>query len=158
MRHLVLSVVALAALAVFPSQALSHCQIPCGIYTDEMRFAMIDEHITTVEKAMKQIQELSSADPVNMNQVVRWVTNKESHAQEIQEIVNAYFFTQRLKPVADGADGYEDYLTSLKLTHAITVAAMKCKQTTDAANIAALRKATADYKAHYFKDAEHDHE
>jgi nickel superoxide dismutase len=42
---------------------------------------------------------------------VRWVTTKETHAQEIQDIVSAYFLTQRIKP-AEG-DMEADYLQSL---------------------------------------------
>ena len=36
----------------FVSQALAHCQIPCGVYTDEMRFTMLEEDFQTIEKAM----------------------------------------------------------------------------------------------------------
>jgi nickel superoxide dismutase len=49
---------------------LSHCEVPCGIYNDEMRFAMIEELILTIEKAMNQIRELSEESPQNMNQIV----------------------------------------------------------------------------------------
>ena len=37
----------------------AHCQIPCGIYGDIMRIDMLREHITTIEKSMTQINELS---------------------------------------------------------------------------------------------------
>jgi len=33
----------------------AHCEIPCGIYGDEARFAAIAEDLTTIEKAMTQI-------------------------------------------------------------------------------------------------------
>ena len=39
-------------------QAFAHCEIPCVIYDDEMRIRIINEHIVTVEKSMKQIIEL----------------------------------------------------------------------------------------------------
>jgi len=45
---------------VFGSLAYSHCQIPCGIYDDEARFTEIAEHITTIEKSMKEIESLSA--------------------------------------------------------------------------------------------------
>ena len=41
------------ALAAF--NAVAHCEIPCGIYTDEMRVQMIEEHCKTIEKSMSQI-------------------------------------------------------------------------------------------------------
>ena len=75
----------------------AHCEIPCGIYDDAMRIKMVAEHITTVEKSMKQVIALEKNKQANMNQLVRWVTNKEKHADEIQHIVAQYFMTQRIK-------------------------------------------------------------
>ena len=80
------------------SIAYSHCQIPCGIYDDQARFDMIAEHITTIEKSMNEIRKLSEQDKPNMNQIVRWVQNKEEHADELGHIVTYYFMTQRVKP------------------------------------------------------------
>ncbi|MHC4645494.1 MAG: superoxide dismutase [Ni], partial [Planctomycetota bacterium] len=60
----------------------SHCQIPCGIYGDPARFDTIAENITTIEKSMKQIVELSATKKPDMNQIVRWVQNKEKHADD----------------------------------------------------------------------------
>ena len=57
------------------SRVYSHCQIPCGIYDDPVRLKLIGEHITTIEKSMKQIQTLSQ-DQTNLNQSARWVQNK----------------------------------------------------------------------------------
>jgi len=156
MRNAALILV-LAAVAV-PALVLGHCQVPCGIYDDELRFQTIEEHITTVEKAMTSLAELSPQGAQNLNQIVRWVETKESHAQEIQDIMSAYFFTQRLKPVGASDAGYADYLESLRLIHEVAVSAMMCKQTVDPANVAGLRKAVAAYNVHYFKDKEHDHE
>ena len=84
--------IALAALALTMTfgvavPASAHCQIPCGIYDDELRVQLIEEHITTVEKSMNQIIALGAAENMNYNQLVRWVSNKEAHAQEIQDIV-----------------------------------------------------------------------
>lgn len=45
----------LASVMVFASIVYSHCQVPCGIYDDPVRFDMIAENITTIEKSMKQI-------------------------------------------------------------------------------------------------------
>ena len=84
------------------------------------------------------------------NQIVRWTVNKESHAQKIQDEVSAYFLAQRVKLPEAGADK-DGYFGHLELLHQITVYAMKCKQTTDAANVAALKKSLASYQAAYFK-------
>jgi nickel superoxide dismutase len=142
---------AVAMLAAAAQPVLSHCEVPCGIYDDEMRIQMIHEHITTIEKAMKQITALSAESPVNFNQLVRWTTNKEKHAEELQHIVQQYFMTQRIKPAhaEDGSpdQGYVDKLTTL---HMIVVHAMKAKQSTDLEQIGHLRGLTDKFNKLYF--------
>ncbi|MHC4338567.1 MAG: superoxide dismutase [Ni] [Planctomycetota bacterium] len=85
-KKLALSAILLSAM-VFAPIAHSHCQIPCGIYNDQLRSDLIAEHITTIEKAMKMITLLSQADKPNMNQMIRWVQNKEKHAEEMSHII-----------------------------------------------------------------------
>jgi len=129
--------------SLFSLPARSHCEVPCGIYDDAMRIKMIAEHVTTIEKAMAQINELSQADSPNMNQLVRWITNKETHATEIQHIVTQYFMTQRIKFDTKDKD------KKLALLHEMLVYAMKCKQTTDADNAAKLKKALEGFDQLY---------
>jgi nickel superoxide dismutase len=149
-------VIALAAAA----PASAHCQIPCGIYDDELRVQLIEEHITTVEKSMKQIVALGAASPVDYNQLVRWIDNKEEHAQEIQDIVTAYFMAQRIKPPTDHDDeqATKNYLHKLALLHRIQIHAMKAKQSTDLEQIETLRKLVAQFRKAYFgEEAGHSH-
>ena len=121
--------------------ASAHCQVPCGIYDDPMRFKMLDEHITTIEKSMKQIATLSANPGKNANQLTRWVMNKETHADAFAEIITAYFLQQRIKPInpkePKRAAAYRDKLV---LCHQMLVAAMKSKQTIDPKYPAELRK------------------
>jgi len=132
--------------ALFP-----HCEIPCGIYDDQMRSQMIEEHITTIEKGMQQIVALSTAGTKNYNQIVRWVMNKEDHARQVQEIVTQYFMHQRIKPVAPSeAERYKDYRLKLELLHRMLVSAMKAKQSTDLAHVATLRKLLKEFNEAYF--------
>ena len=126
------------------STASAHCEIPCGIYDDQLRTQLIAEHATTIEKSMKQVTALNKATPTNTNQLVRWVSNKESHATEIQQIVSQYFMTQRIKP------GQEKYSEKLILLHKMLIAAMKCKQTTDFSNVNALRAHLKEFEMLYF--------
>ena len=126
-------------------QALAHCEIPCGIYNDEMRIKIINEHIVTVEKSMKQIIELEKEEHHNSNQSVRWIMNKERHADEIQEIVTQYFMTQRIKL------DMKNYEKQLGLLHQMLIYSMKCKQTTDLTNATKLKDIVNDFKALYFK-------
>ncbi len=130
----------------------AHCEIPCGIYDDEMRIKLLREHCDTIEKSMKMIAELSSTDEINYNQLVRWVTNKEAHADELQHIVAQYFMTQRIKPVKEGGEASrERYAAQISLLHRMLVAAMKAKQTIDPAHVDELRKLIDEFAGLYFE-------
>ena len=140
---------ACAAAIVLQSAPLwAHCEIPCGIYGDELRFSMIGENIATVEKSMKMIAELSG-DSANANQVARWVNNKEKHADHIREIVTQYFLTQRIKLPSPETEAQEAYKNKLALLHQMLVYAMKCKQTTDTANADKLRELAQEFRQAY---------
>ena len=132
-------------LVILPvAMAWSHCEIPCGIYDDRMRIQMIDEHIATIEKSMKEIVKLQEEKPINYNQLVRWVVNKEDHANQLQEIVSQYFMTQRIKTDA------KDYEKKVAVLHQLLVYAMKCKQTTDLSNTQKLRELLNQFDGLYF--------
>jgi len=145
MKKLFLTLLAvLLPLSISISTVSAHCEIPCGIYDDQLRIQLIAEHATTIEKSIKQILELSKASPTNYNQLVRWVSNKEDHATEIQHIVSQYFMTQRIKP------DQEKYAEKLILLHKMLIAAMKCKQTTDLSQVNALRALLKEFELLYF--------
>jgi nickel superoxide dismutase len=147
-----LSLIIIFAFWFAGAQFLSaHCQVPCGIYDDQMRIKMIAEHITTIEKAMNQIMELSKEKTPNYNQIVRWVYNKEKHAEELSDIVTYYFMTQRLKPVpkADTKE-YTNYREQLELLHHLLVYTMKAKQSTDLKVIEELRALLKKFEEAYF--------
>jgi nickel superoxide dismutase len=135
---------------LFTPQVFCHCEIPCGIYGDEMRIEMIGEHITTIEKAIKKIKELSKEKDKNYNQIVRWVTSKDKHADEIQEIVSQYFMTQRIKPVENKTKaGYAQYVESITVLHKMLIGAMKTKQSTDPAHVEKLKSLLNDFSSAY---------
>lgn len=135
---------------LFPaSHAGAHCEIPCGIYDDLMRIKLIAEDATTIEKSMNMIKDLSAQQPVNYNQLVRWVVNKEEHAKKIQDTVYQYFMTQRIKPDT------KDYEKKLVVLHKMLVAAMECKQTTDLSHVETLRSLLKQFEKLYFG---HTHE
>lgn len=122
----------------------AHCQIPCGIYDDHMRIHQIAEDITTIEKSMKQIKKLGRETPVDFNQIVRWVTNKENHAHKIQTVVAEYFMAQRIKPDT------KQYSQKISTLHQMLLAAMKSKQTTDLSHVAELKTLLAAFEKLYF--------
>jgi nickel superoxide dismutase len=151
MRSFVATAFLFAAAVAFAPEARAHCQVPCGIYDDELRVAALAEDITTIEKCMRKIDELSVDPAANMNQLVRWVNTKEFHAEDIMDTVAAYFMAQRLAPVADdGGEAYEEYVLRLTLLHEIMYRAMKAKQTTDLEHVEALRSLLGEFEAAYF--------
>ncbi len=132
------------------SLAQAHCELPCGIYDDSMRIKMLKEHVMTMEKSMRKIKELGAENPQDKNQLVRWISNKEHHANEFQEIVSQYFLTQRIKPDSD------KYAAKVQALHQMLVSAMKCKQTVDREHIKKLFSLIDEFEALYFKDHEHN--
>lgn len=141
-KKMIASLVALSALI---ATAFAHCQIPCGIYNDEMRFTMMQEHVTTIAKSMKMIE-----SDQNANQTTRWVINKEKHADELTKIATEYFLAQRIKP------GMEKYEENLKTLHEIIIYSMKAKQTTDMKNAEKLTELIHNLEHSYLGD-KHQH-
>ena len=135
--------VMVVALVLFMSQlSFGHCQIPCGIYNDPQRIAIIAEHITTIEKSMNEINKLAKSGE-NPNQLARWVSNKEEYAVQIQTIVTDYFMTQRIKP------GQENYSQKLALLHKMLLLSMKAKQTTSLDVVKDLRTTLSSFEKLY---------
>lgn len=129
-------------LSLVRSPAYAHCEVPCGIYDDHARVVLMLEDATTVGKAVDQINALDSEGGAQaMNQMARWIANKEIHATRIQDTIGQYFMTQRIKPKAPGSAEWDDYVTRLAEHHAVMVAAMKTKQGVDPQAVEALRAA-----------------
>ncbi len=141
-KQIILHCILFISLFLFSSPAFSHCEIPCGIYDDKMRITLLEEHIATIEKSMGKITELQ--DGKNHNQLIRWVMNKEEHANQFQEIVTQYFLTQRIKVDA------KEYGRKLELLHQMLVFAMKCKQSTDFQNTKKLKELVQEFDKLYF--------
>ncbi|HBK70141.1 MAG TPA: superoxide dismutase [Flavobacteriaceae bacterium] len=138
-------------------EAPQHCEIPCGIFKDKMRIDLLNEHITTIEKSMNLINKLSNEKTINYNQLVRWIANKDEHANKMQEIVSQYFLHQRVK-IKKSADkeAYKKYMQQLEALHHISVYAMKTKQSTDLGLIKTLQDNVTAFEHLYF-DAHHGH-
>ena len=126
----------------------AHCQIPCGIYDDYSRIQSMLEDADTIIKSTKSIEELSGhSDAQSLNQISRWVTNKESHSQNIISTISDYFMTQRIKPTQEG------YTERLVKHHGVILAAMKAKQNADKEHATALKQ-SIEALATYYPEAE----
>ncbi len=139
-----------------PAPLVAHCQIPCGIFGDEARFTEMLEEVQTIEKSMNEITRLSAEDKPNWNQLVRWINNKETHADQLTDTVTYYFLAQRIKPPKDDdAAAAKKYTHELKLLHGMMLHAMKAKQTTDTAHCEALRELIGKLKTSYLGEHKH---
>ena len=151
-RHLnkiISTITIIAYLVIFPQTTYAHCQIPCGIYDDHARVKSMLEDVATIDKAVKLIGELSGkSDPQSQQQLVRWVTNKEQHAQNIIATISDYFLTQRVKA------SQKDYRDRLVKHHTVIVNAMKAKQNADADSVDNLKKSVNALFDYYPK---HEH-
>ncbi|MEM9410344.1 MAG: superoxide dismutase [Ni] [Planctomycetota bacterium] len=136
-----------------------HCEVPCGIYADQMRFEQMLEDTATIAKAIDSVLEFSEAmgngnlSAKSINQVSRWIQTKENHATNTQHIIAQYFLTQRIK-----ADK-ENYTKQLTAAHSVMVAAMKCKQDANPETAKTLKKTILDlYRAYEGKEPKfHEH-
>jgi len=131
------------------SQLQAHCQVPCGIYDDHARIKSMIEDSETINKAMIEMVELSNKNDLkSKNQSVRWIMNKEKHAQNIINTIGDYFLTQRVKT------SQEDYSSRLMDHHKVIIAAMKSKQNVDIKYVNELRNSIKDLSSYY---PEHSH-
>ena len=92
-----------------------------------MRAFVVAEDAVTVAKAATLITELSGKTAAIQQQMMRWVMNKESHAQKIIETVAMIISS----PAGEANDG-EGY-PKLYEHHSVMLAAMKAKQSADPA-------------------------
>ena len=129
---------------ILAQNAVAHCQIPCGIYDDHARVASMLEDVATIHKSVDLIAELAGkSDAQSQNQLVRWVMNKEQHAQNIIDSISDYFLTQRVKA------SQEDYAERLQKHHAVIVAAMRAKQNADPGIVDELKAAVEAVAPYY---------
>ncbi len=136
-----------------------HCQVPCGIYTDQLRFEQMLEDTKTIAKSIASVETIAQAmkggemSPTNVNQLTRWINTKEDHASQIQKTIADYFLTQRIK------ESNKDYTSQLITAHKVMVAAMKCKQDAKPDTAESLKKAIYDlYRAYEGKEPNFEHE
>eukprot|EP00439_Symbiodinium_sp_Y106_P064362 s3168_g10.t1 len=76
--------------------------------------------------------------------MIRWINTKEEHATKLMNTMAEYFLAQKVKK--DQLSEH-DYLQVLALHHAVLVAAMKTKQSSEIGAVDALDKAIEDGSA-----------
>merc|ERR1719146_277240 len=121
--------------------ARAHCQVPCGIFTDDGRIATLEEDAATIRKSVVESEKLHKAGALqDIHQMVRWVNTKESHATNIMSVTAQYYLARKVKKPELSKDEYHEILA---LHHAVMTSAMKTKQSSELAAVDALDSAIA---------------
>mmetsp|Transcript_87737 Transcript_87737/g.204159 ORF Transcript_87737/g.204159 Transcript_87737/m.204159 type:complete len:154 (+) Transcript_87737:81-542(+) len=137
----------IAAAAIPAASWRFHCQVPCGIFTDDLRVKAMMEDAQTIRKSVVQISELYKANSLqDMHQLVRWVATKEEHASQVMGTISEYFLAQRVKKELLSEP---EYFKSLAAHHAVMVAAMKAKQSSELGPVDALDAALKELEPLY---------
>ena len=128
MNKILLLLCALVTVTLIPGRIMAHCQIPCGIFHDDLVFKTLEQNIETLQKADQELRSSS----LSHNQSVRWILNKEDQSNQIAQTMLTYFLQQRVK--LDDPKRAE----KLDLISKIALQCAKVKQTTDAKEISML--------------------
>lgn len=147
---LYIAILAISSL-LFNLSANAHCQVPCGIFDDEVKFAEFEQHVETIGKSARLIRELAAKESLTAQdhqQLIRWTVQKEAHAQKIISETADYFLAQRIKADTD------HYAEKLEALHHIIVFAMKSKQSVENKPVETLGKKIETFKGLYL---DHDH-
>lgn len=118
-------------------QISAHCQMPCGIYHDELVYNQIDQYAETMYKAVAVLNDLHLDDVKEKNDFCRWVMQKENASNEIAEVICKYFLMQKIKP------GEDDTAKKLVEAHKLLFGIVQIKQNTD---IKFVEKFTEDWE------------
>lgn len=126
-----------------PFYLSAHCQLPCGIYHDDLRFAMLDEDIETINKAITEIKNNSDGSAEDNNQLVRAVNLKDEYADEIAHTMSFYFLQQRI------TSEHKNFTELLNSSYKILQFSAKIKSSLDGTLVEKLSQEIANFKKLY---------
>lgn len=103
----------------------AHCQMPCGIYHDDMVYDQIDQYVETMHKAISELGMIKFDNLHDQNQFVRWIMQKEKMSNETADLILTYFLQQKIKP------GESDTAEKLESAHKLLFLIVAIKQDAD---------------------------
>lgn len=103
----------------------AHCQMPCGIYHDDMVFDQIDQYVETMYKAISILKDNKFENVKDKNEFVRWVMQKENASNEAATILTTFFLQQKIKPSEN------DTIKRITSAHNLLFLLVGIKQTVD---------------------------
>jgi len=120
----------------------AHCQMPCGIYHDEIEFGRLDEYVELMTKAMKELETNEQKSPQDRANFVRWVNLKDSNSNEMAALMMQYFLQQRIK---------SDETELLIQAHKVLVTMMQIEQLVDSRVVDTLKQELKAFKELYMQ-------
>jgi nickel superoxide dismutase len=122
---MIFKMMGLMSLIFFKVTLFAHCQMPCGIYHDEIVFDQIDQYTETMFKGISVINQIKINNMHDQNDAVRWIVEKEKESNEIANLITVYFLQQKIKP------GEPDTAQKLASAHRLLFFLVAIKQNTD---------------------------
>ncbi len=114
-----------ASLLWTPFTTLSaHCQMPCGIYDDQMVYDQINQFYLTMFKAVKALDHNEFKTDEDRNQFIRWVMTKERLCNEMATLITEFFLQQKIQPI-------DDNIELLQSAHKLLFLLLAIKQNVD---------------------------
>lgn len=104
----------------------AHCQMPCGIYHDDMVYDLIDQYVETMIKAVSVLNKSKFETVRERNEFVRWVIEKEKESDKTADLLTTYFLQQKIKPAED------DTAKRVESAHKLLALLVSIKQNADA--------------------------
>ncbi len=109
----------------FTGQLSAHCQMPCGIYHDDMVYDQIDQYTETMYKGIAVMNDSKFQSSKERNEFVRWAMEKEAASDETAALLTKYFLQQKIKP------GEPDTTKRLESLHKLLFLIVAIKQNVD---------------------------
>ncbi|PJD97590.1 MAG: hypothetical protein CK425_02885 [Parachlamydia sp.] len=106
-------------------QLYSHCQMPCGVYHDNMVYDQIDQYVETMVKGMTVLSDNKFTSLHDKNEFVRWIITKENESNKTAELITTYFLQQKIKP------DEEDTVKKVVMAHRLLFDIVGIKQNID---------------------------
>lgn len=109
---------------MYTGSLMGHCQMPCGIYHDDIVFDEIDQYIETMHKGISVLTSSKFGDTKEKNEFIRWVVEKEKASDTVAELITRYFLQQKIKP------GEPDTVKKVTSAHLLLFTLVGIKQNT----------------------------
>lgn len=113
------------AACFFQGQLSAHCQMPCGIYHDDIVYDLIDQYVETMYKGISVLNNSKFSNPSERNAFVRWVMEKDKASDQAAKLISEYFLQQKIKP------GESDTTKRLISAHKLLFMLVTIKQNAD---------------------------